>query len=186
MESYLDYYKRQASSDDVGPIYKASYGYQSGFGRHSQIGGGIGSLFSSLFRWIRPIFVSGAKSVGREALKTGSNILTDIATKGNDVKIKDVVKTRIKEGGKRIQSNLIDQMSGRGHSLGKRRQSACSQLSAKRARKQPTSTRKPRRKRQAGTKRKTQSKKRTTTRKRRSTRTRKTKQKILSDIFSTT
>ena len=47
--------------------------------RSTYAGHGIGNFFGSLFRWVRPILLSGAKAVGHETLRTGGKILTDIA-----------------------------------------------------------------------------------------------------------
>ena len=42
-----------------------------------------------LFRFVKPLY-SGAKAVGKEALKTGSNIITDMLNKGPKQPIGDV------------------------------------------------------------------------------------------------
>ena len=44
-----------------------------------QRGHGIGSFLRGLWRTVRPVLWSGAKSLGREALRTGGNIGTEIA-----------------------------------------------------------------------------------------------------------
>jgi hypothetical protein len=46
-----------------------------------QRGNGIGSFLRGLFRFVKPLLYSGAKAIGKEALKTGSYILTDILEK---------------------------------------------------------------------------------------------------------
>lgn len=69
------YYIRQAGrgservrvNDVIGPVYATASFVQRGHG--------IGSFLTGLFRFIRPIFVSGAKPVGRESLRTGGKIL---------------------------------------------------------------------------------------------------------------
>ena len=81
------YYIRQAGGgggrgrgeSGIGPIYTISPFVQRGHG--------IGSFLSGLFRTVRPILWSGAKTLGREsvralgreALRTGGKIMTDIA-----------------------------------------------------------------------------------------------------------
>jgi len=63
----------QSGGGDIGPVYRASF--------RMQRGNGIGSFFRGLFRFVKPLLFSGAKAVGKEALRTGSNILTDILEK---------------------------------------------------------------------------------------------------------
>ena len=43
-----------------------------------QLGHGIGNFFGSLFRWNRLILWSETEPVGRDTLRTGSKIMTDI------------------------------------------------------------------------------------------------------------
>lgn len=52
--------------DVIGPVYATAPFVQRGHG--------IGSFLAGLFRFIRPIFVSGSKAVGRETLRTGGKI----------------------------------------------------------------------------------------------------------------
>ena len=71
------YYLRQAgrgsgqNDTGIGPIYSTT--------PYLRRGHGIGNVFGSLFPWIKPIFWSGAKALGRETLRTGDKILRDIA-----------------------------------------------------------------------------------------------------------
>ena len=72
------YYLNQAScgltpSEGIGPVYAAPLYLRRGYC--------IGHFFGSLFRWVRPILWRRAKVVGRETLRTGGKILTDIAEK---------------------------------------------------------------------------------------------------------
>jgi hypothetical protein len=74
MDHYTRYYVGQSGGGgNIGPLYKASFRVQRG--------NGVGSFFRGLFRFVKPLLFSGAKAVGREALCTGSNILTDILNK---------------------------------------------------------------------------------------------------------
>ena len=66
------YYVNRSGSK-IGPVYRARFRVQSG--------NGIGSFFRGLFRFVKPLLYSGAKAVGKEALKTESNIITDILNK---------------------------------------------------------------------------------------------------------
>jgi len=81
MDHLVQYYRRQAGRgrEDIGPIYSTQPSVQQGHGR--------GSVLSGPYRTLRPILWSGAKSMGkeklkalgREALRTGSNIIREIA-----------------------------------------------------------------------------------------------------------
>ena len=109
MNPLTRYYIHQAGGGDsgggVGPIYSVPPFVQRGHG--------LGSLLGGLFPSIRPLFFCGlrtaGKALGRDALRTGGKILTDIA---------DNPQTGIKEIiSKHVQStvqNLGTKMTGRG------------------------------------------------------------------------
>ena len=67
------YYVNQSGGCEIGPVYRARLMLQRG--------NGIGSFFRGLFRFVKPLLYSGAKAVGKKALKTISNIITDILNK---------------------------------------------------------------------------------------------------------
>jgi len=81
MDPLVQYYRRQAGRgcEDIGSIYSTPPFVQRGHG--------LGNVLAGLFRTLRPIFWSGAKSIGketlkalgREAIRTGSNTIRDIA-----------------------------------------------------------------------------------------------------------
>jgi len=81
MDPLVLYYRRQAGHGrgDIGPIYSTPPIVQR---EH-----GLGSILAGLYRTLRTILWSGAKSMGKEALKalgrqalrTGTNIIRDIA-----------------------------------------------------------------------------------------------------------
>jgi hypothetical protein len=81
MDPLVQYYKRQAGHgrEDIGSIYTTPYYVQRGHGLCNILGG--------LFRILRPLLWSGAKSVGvkaatalgRAALRTGTDIIRDVA-----------------------------------------------------------------------------------------------------------
>ena len=109
MNPLTRYYIHQAGGGDsgggVGPIYSVPPFVQRGHG--------LGSLLGGLFPSIRPLFFCGlrtaGKALGRDALRTGGKIVTDIA---------ENPQTGIKEiNSKQVQStvqNLSTKMSGRG------------------------------------------------------------------------
>jgi hypothetical protein len=61
MDRYTRYYVNQSGGGEIGPVYRASIRVQRG--------NGIGSFFKGLFRFVKPLLHSGAKAVGKEALK---------------------------------------------------------------------------------------------------------------------
>ena len=81
MDPLVQYYRRQAGRgrEDIVSIYSTPPFIQR---RH-----GLGDVLAGLFRTLKPILWSGAKSIGketlkalgREALRTGTNIIRDIA-----------------------------------------------------------------------------------------------------------
>jgi hypothetical protein len=72
MHPLVQYYLHQAGrgngSNGIGPIYLTPPFLQRGHG--------IGSFLWDLFSFIKPMLWSAGKPVGKEALRTGGNILT--------------------------------------------------------------------------------------------------------------
>lgn len=107
---YEHYYSHQAGSG-VGVIYK---------GAPYQRGHGIGSFLGGLFRSVFPIFKSGAKAIGKEALNTGVGLLTDMI---NSRPMNESIKTRLKEASsnlKRKADQKVDNLVGSGYKSVKR------------------------------------------------------------------
>jgi hypothetical protein len=70
MDQYTRYCVNQSGGGEIGPVYMASFRVQRG-----KV---IGSFFRGLFQSVKPLLFTAAKALGREALKAGSNIITDI------------------------------------------------------------------------------------------------------------
>jgi hypothetical protein len=86
------YYLHQAGRGraSIGPVYAAPLFLQRGHG--------IGNLFGSLLRCVRPLLWSGGKAVGRETLRAGGKILADMAeNKSPDVNAGDIVSRHVTE-----------------------------------------------------------------------------------------
>jgi hypothetical protein len=67
----------------IGPVYSVPHFVQRGHG--------IGSVLTGFWRWIKPILWSGAKTLGRESVRTGGRILADLAHNTNsDVTPRDI------------------------------------------------------------------------------------------------
>ena len=62
MDRYTRYYVTQSGGGgDIVPVYRASFRVQRG--------NSIGSFFIGFFSFVKPLLYSGAKAVGKEALK---------------------------------------------------------------------------------------------------------------------
>ena len=70
-----------------------------------QRGNGLGSLFRGLFRMILPVAKKVGKVVGKQALSTGAQVASDVAS-GN-YNLKESLKKRTREG----LSNVLDKGS---------------------------------------------------------------------------
>jgi hypothetical protein len=81
-----------------------------------QRGHGIGNILGSLWCFAILLLWSGAKSLGKETLKTGSQILSDIANKPADVKARDIVTEHVTAKAK----NLVKKLCGEGSRKRKR------------------------------------------------------------------
>lgn len=104
---YEHYYSHQAGSG-IGVIYK---------GAPYQRGHGIGSFLGGLFRYVLPLFSSGARVIGKEALNAGVGLLSDVISSRP---MEDSIKSRLKEASanlKRKADDKIDRinMSGSGY-----------------------------------------------------------------------
>ena len=89
----VQYYLHQAgrwSHSGLGPIYSVPHFVQRGHG--------IGSFLSGLFRLVRPVLWRGVKAIGRETLRTGCNILSDLADNtSGDVKPRHIIAKHVSD-----------------------------------------------------------------------------------------
>ncbi len=115
--SLTEYYLNQAQTGQ-------GMGYYSGI--HGQRGHGLGTFLGGLFRTVLPFLgrtlKSGARSVGSEALRAGTGILSDIVSGQNP---QEAAKRRIGLAGRnlyeqaasKIQSKMRGNGIKRGHAL---------------------------------------------------------------------
>ena len=96
---YEDYYRAQSGSGV--PIF---HGYRG------QRGHGLGSILSGFFRSAMPILRRGLSFFGKEALRTGAKIATDVA---DGQSLGDSAKRRVSERINEVIPGLINQ-SGSG------------------------------------------------------------------------
>ena len=71
----------------MGPIYSVPPFVQHGHG--------IDRFLRGLWRTVRSVLWSNAKSLGREALRTGGKIMTDIADNPAQTRVRDIVSKRV-------------------------------------------------------------------------------------------
>lgn len=161
---YTSYYLNQAGTG-FGNVY-AGNAYQRGHG--------IGSFLGGLFRCVFPLLKSGTNAVGHELLKTGANIVSDIAKNGD---LDAAIKIRGKETLDNLSRMAGERMFGRGYSgtvNRKRKQSPVKPRGGKKAKKTKAKKKQPKKKQ---VKKKQPKKKRSPSKKPR------TKQELLFDIF---
>lgn len=81
-----------------------------------QQGSGIGSFLGGVFRYVLPLLKSSAKTVGKEALSTGLNIVGDIASSKDP---RDAVRSRVRESVRNLKRKADDKfeqyMNGEGY-----------------------------------------------------------------------
>jgi hypothetical protein len=99
MDRYTRYYVNQSGGGEIGPAYRASY--------RMWMANGIGSFFRGLFRFVKRLLLdSGAKAVGKEALKTGSNIITYILNKESEQPVCSIFKKRFSQAKGNLEEKL--------------------------------------------------------------------------------
>jgi len=110
MDRYTRYYVNQSGGGggEIDPVYRPSFRVQTG--------NGIGSLFRGFFHLLKPMLYSGAKAVGKEALKIGSYIITDIRNKEPEQPVGNIFKNSFSEA-KGYLEEKIKNMAGSGLGL---------------------------------------------------------------------
>ena len=101
MDPLSRYYLHQAGrveNNGIGPVYSLLLVLQRSYG--------IGSFLSGLWRVFRPIFWSVAKALGRETLRTGVDILTDIVRSSPGQNPRDKVSKHVTESTQNLIAKL--------------------------------------------------------------------------------
>ena len=96
----------------IGPIYSVRPFVQR---EH-----GIGSFLQTLWRTVRPVLWSNAKSPGREALRTGGKIMADIADNPSQTDARDILSKHVSES----TLYIIKKLRGSGSGARKRKRSS--------------------------------------------------------------
>ena len=112
MDRYTRYYVNQSGGGDIGPVCRASFKIQRGYC--------IGAFFRGLFRFVKPLLYSVAKAVGKDVLKTGSNIIKGMLNKEPEQAVANIFKTRFSEAKGNLEDK-IKKMTGSGLGLKRKR-----------------------------------------------------------------
>ncbi len=96
---YVDHYTRQLGRGH--PVFQGS---------RTQKGFGLGNILGGLFRTAMPLFKQGAKTLGRQALRTGLGIAQD-ALEGKN--IKTAAQSRLKQTGRHMARRMIQNADSR-------------------------------------------------------------------------
>lgn len=96
---YVDHYTRQVGR-----------GYPVFRGAPTQKGFGLGNILGGLFRTAMPLLKQGAKTLGRQALRTGLGIAQD-ALEGKN--IKSAAQSRLKQTGRHMARRAIQNIDSR-------------------------------------------------------------------------
>ena len=97
----MRYYLHQAGrgkNNGIGPVYATPLVLQRGYG--------ICSFLNGLWRVFIPIIWSGVKALGRDSLRTGSDILTDIAHSSPDQNPRDIVSKHVTQSTQNLIAKL--------------------------------------------------------------------------------
>jgi hypothetical protein len=94
-------------------------------------GNGIGSFFRGLFRFVKPLLYSRRKAVGKEVLKTGSNIITNELNKEPEQPVRSMFKNRFIEAKDNLEQK-IKKMARSGLSLKKHKPKKAQSMSKRR------------------------------------------------------
>lgn len=92
---YTQYYQTGGSLRDIGPIYRGPETYY-----RNQKGEGIGDFFATAYRFLNPLLQSGLSVLGSQAIRSGTNILSDLGKKD--------LGTIVREQGEQAIKNLSD------------------------------------------------------------------------------
>lgn len=96
--------------EDWAEIFSQQTG--AGFvGMPYQRGAGLGSIFRGIFRALLPIVKHAGKAIGKQALSTGAEIVSDVAA-GNS--IKEAVKRRTKAGTAKLLNRAATKLQSGG------------------------------------------------------------------------
>lgn len=92
-------------------------------------------IFSNIARYLRPLAFSASKYLGKKLLKTGSNVMNDVA---GGRSFKESAKSRLRETGKNIKDDFVRKLQSGSGSIKRKRSKQCHQSKVKRRKKTTT------------------------------------------------
>lgn len=92
---YTQHYQSGGSLRDIGQIYRGPEAYY-----RNQRGEGIGDFFATAYRFLNPLLQSGLSVLGNQAIRSGTNILSDLGKKD--------LGTIVREQGEQAIKNLSE------------------------------------------------------------------------------
>lgn len=114
-EGYFLNAQKGGRISDIGDVYRSS--------RYLQRGRGIGDVFSGMIKWITPYLLKGTKALGQEALRSGSEILSNMGTKPLGELVQDQRDRSIKNLSEKAGNTLkrMSQAMGTGSGVKRRK-----------------------------------------------------------------
>lgn len=107
MSEYDQFFTNQlGSSPHFGDLYKTN--------RYYQRGRGLGDALSGIIRFLTPLFLKGTKAVGAEALRSGSEILSNLGSKPLNELLKDQKDKTITNLTEKAMNKLKRVQTGKG------------------------------------------------------------------------
>lgn len=100
---YTQYYQTGGNLRDIGQIYKGPGEQTSSSSSQyyrNQKGEGIGDFFATAYRFLNPLLQSGLSVLGNQAIRSGTNILSDLGKKD--------LGTIVREQGEQAIKNLSE------------------------------------------------------------------------------
>ena len=125
MDRYDAYFNIQGGGGygggGVGRVY-IGFPYQRGHG-------GIGSFLAGIFRRVLLLFSRGATAVGKEAVRAGMNILSDMST--HNTPLKETFRNRMTESGETLKRKAEEKLDKKAHRIDMRQLQMISHKSKK-------------------------------------------------------
>ena len=96
---FKHYYQSQTGAGGSIPVFRGST---------RQRGYGIGGIFSKVFQRLAPVLKNVAKSAGRQLVKSGANIITDVI---DGRSLRNAAMSNLSSGGQQLVSSLTSKLT---------------------------------------------------------------------------
>lgn len=113
---YHEYYLNQCGGglSHIGTLYATP--------RIVQQGRGIGNFFSGLFKYLKPLFLTGLSAVKNQAFETGKAVINDLGRKP----LQNIIQEQSKIALQNLSNKVIDKMTQSGSGRKNKRKHATS------------------------------------------------------------